>query len=126
VANAYEDAKRALVTGHPVGKSATDALADVVAKILHEIEYSGRSCSAITWPWTQAMRSARCTRSPPPSPPSDCARSGCARASARTPEALGYTVVDGESVIVTHLTERSASTQRTCSRDRTCASSSIS
>ena len=37
-------------------------------------------------------------------------------------EALGYTVVDGESVIVTHLTETIRSARRvSCSRARTCA-----
>jgi HD-GYP domain-containing protein (c-di-GMP phosphodiesterase class II) len=48
VASAYEDAKRALVTGRPLGKSATDALADVVAKILREIENSGSTALVLS------------------------------------------------------------------------------
>ncbi len=46
-----------------------------------------------------------CRASPPPSPPSGCRRRGCTSPRAREAEALGYTVVDAESVIVTHLTE---------------------
>ena len=41
-------------------------------------------------------------------------------------EALGYTVVDGESVIVTHLTETIRRTPPTCSPARTCARCSTS
>jgi HD-GYP domain-containing protein (c-di-GMP phosphodiesterase class II) len=48
IATAYEDAKRSLVNGRPLGKDATDALADVVAKILREIESSGSTALVLS------------------------------------------------------------------------------
>jgi HD-GYP domain-containing protein (c-di-GMP phosphodiesterase class II) len=48
IARAYDDAKHALVTGRTLGKAATDALADVVSKILHEIETSGSTALVLS------------------------------------------------------------------------------
>ena len=50
-------------------------------------------------------RRRRCRASPRRSPRSGCPRCGCTSPARAEAEALGYTVVDAESVIVTHLTE---------------------
>ena len=69
-----------------------------------------RSPAAASWPatssrWTRATRSASSTASRPPSRRSACRPSGSPTSARAEAEALGYTVVDAESVIVTHLTE---------------------
>jgi HD-GYP domain-containing protein (c-di-GMP phosphodiesterase class II) len=41
VASAYEEAKRSLASGRPLGRSASDALNEIVERLLNEIEHSG-------------------------------------------------------------------------------------
>ncbi len=48
VAGAYEGAKRSLMTGRPLDKSATEALTEVVSKILREIENSGSTALVLS------------------------------------------------------------------------------
>ena len=63
-------------------------------------------------------RRASCTASRRPSRPSACPRSGSPDAGRAEAEALGYTVVDAESVVVTHLTETIRATPPSCSPAR--------
>jgi HD-GYP domain-containing protein (c-di-GMP phosphodiesterase class II) len=48
VAGAYEGAKRSLMSGRPLDKASTDALVDVVSKILREIENSGSTALVLS------------------------------------------------------------------------------
>jgi HD-GYP domain-containing protein (c-di-GMP phosphodiesterase class II) len=41
VASAYDDARRSLASGRPLGHAASDALNDIVERLLQEIEHSG-------------------------------------------------------------------------------------
>ncbi len=65
----------------------------------------GRSCPATSSRWTRATRSARCRGVPTTEPAFGLPATWIADAARAEAEALGYTVVDRESVIVTHLTE---------------------
>ena len=66
---------------------------------------AGGSCRATCSRWIPATRAARCRGSPPREPAFGLDAVWVHESSRGEAEALGYTVVDPESVIVTHLTE---------------------
>ena len=77
----------------------------VVQGARHRGRARRRHGRATSWRWTRATPSASCPASRRPSRPSACPRSGSPTPRRAEAEALGYTVVDPESVVVTHLTE---------------------
>ena len=70
-----------------------------------EVARDARSSPATAWRWTRATPPRASPASRPSSRRSACPPCGSRRARRAEAEALGYTVVDAESVIVTHLTE---------------------
>ena len=71
----------------------------------HRGRARARSWPATSSRWTRATRSASSTASRPPSPAYGMAAVWITDAARAEAEALGYTVVDAEAVVVTHLTE---------------------
>ena len=78
---------------------------EYVLKVRGSRSRAGGSCPGTCWRWTPATRSAACRASRPREPAFGLPAVWVHESARAEAEALGYTVVDAESVIVTHLTE---------------------